>query len=276
MSDATPVSPRPRSRRWWLAGAIVVAGGVAIAFIQLSDFFESWTRFPFYRAGRRGGAAAARCLADVSKRTALAQPIHRSCLRPRIAGRRLRRIIADDQVGRLAGRDRRAPLGVGESKGVRNLYPEALIFFFGPPRGRRVVCNPNDAAVFWTQRSPPKGRPWVMPTVGDEILRVFSIDALIAAGGDMSQKIAFCRSEGFLPESHKANARWAMRNTVSYVAGKVDTSQRQRLRRTGGVTGPVRHIFCHEEPRSLLISSAGNFAGTRSGRDLRTMPISGS
>ena len=34
-----------------------------------------------------------------------------------------------------------------------------MICFFGRPRGRSVVSNPNDAAVFWTQRSPPKGRP---------------------------------------------------------------------------------------------------------------------
>ena len=47
MSDASPVSPPPVFRRWWLVAAIVVAGGGAIAFIQLSDFFESWTRFPF-------------------------------------------------------------------------------------------------------------------------------------------------------------------------------------------------------------------------------------
>ena len=35
----------------------------------------------------------------------------------------------------------------GKNKGVRNLYLEALICFFGRPRGRSVVSNPNDAAV---------------------------------------------------------------------------------------------------------------------------------
>jgi hypothetical protein len=35
---------------------------------------------------------------------------------------------------------------LGKKQGVRDLYPEALIRFFGRPQGCSVVSNPDDAA----------------------------------------------------------------------------------------------------------------------------------
>jgi hypothetical protein len=71
----------------------------------------------------------------------------------------------------------------------------------------------------------------------------FDVDAFVATGGDTSRAISFRRSTPFLTESHKANVRTDMRNTVY-------SSHEMAIRRTeiraphGGCHCSVRRIIC--------------------------------
>jgi hypothetical protein len=103
------------------------------------------------------------------------------------------------------------PLGAARALGYKQR---------GAPWPRRRA---SDSLAFIRSCSSPSTARGTIPT---EVRVGMAGHSFVAAGADASQEIAIRRSSRFLLESHNANIRLEIWNTVSFVARDVDSSHR--------------------------------------------------